>query len=231
MMDRWGGQYFYFYVWVFLFLISLLLMAVYPTLIAPLFNEYTKLDQGELYEAVEALAKRVSFPLTNIFLVDGSKRSAHSNAYFYGFFKNKRIVLFDTLIKQVTQEELLAILGHEIGHWALSHTMQGFVITQLYIFTLFLAFSTVQNTPALFSAFGFAYTEPMPVFVGLMLFTQTFWQPVDKSLQLIMNFNSRANEFAADRYTIIIISLYAMNACTYIHITDYYLCAVDMRLN
>ena len=175
-------------------------MTVYPTLIAPLFNKFTKLEEGEIYQAVEALAKRVNFPLTQIFLVDGSKRSAHSNAYFYGFFKNKRIVLFDTLIKQVTQNELLAILGHEIGHWALWHTAQGFVITQLYIFALFLTFSYVQNTPSLFSAFGFTYDLPMPVFIGLMLFSQTFWSPVDKLLTFLMNINSRTNEFAADRY-------------------------------
>lgn len=197
---RWGGEYFYFYVWVFLCAVSVLLMTVYPTLIAPLFNKFTKLEEGEIYKAVEALAKRVNFPLTQIFLVDGSKRSAHSNAYFYGFFKNKRIVLFDTLIKQVTQNELLAILGHEIGHWALWHTAQGFVITQLYIFALFLTFSYVQNTPSLFSAFGFTYSSPMPVFIGLVLFSQTFWSPVDKLLTFLMNINSRTNEFAADRY-------------------------------
>lgn len=84
---RWGGQYFYVYVWFFLFVIGIVLMTVYPTLIAPLFNKYTKLESGEIYEAIEQLAGKVSFPLTQIYVVDGSKRSAHSNAYFYGFFK------------------------------------------------------------------------------------------------------------------------------------------------
>jgi STE24 endopeptidase len=84
---RWGGEHFYFYVWGFLFVVSLVLMAVYPTLIAPLFNKYEKLDSGPVYAAIEELAKEVSFPLTQIYVVDGSKRSAHSNAYFYGFFK------------------------------------------------------------------------------------------------------------------------------------------------
>lgn len=84
---RWGGQYFYFYVWGFLFVVSLILMTVYPTLIAPLFNKYDKLESGPVYSAIEELAKKVSFPLTQIYVVDGSKRSAHSNAYFYGFFK------------------------------------------------------------------------------------------------------------------------------------------------
>ena len=112
---RMGGKYFYFYVWSFLCIISVIMMTIYPTLIAPLFNKYTKLDSGPIYDAIEKLAKRVDFPLTKIFVVDGSKRSAHSNAYFYGFFKSKRIVLFDTLLKQVELPELLAILGHEIG--------------------------------------------------------------------------------------------------------------------
>lgn len=201
---RWGGPYFYFYVWAFLFVISVLLMTIYPTLIAPLFNKYTPLDKGPLYEAIEKLAKRVEFPLTKLFVVDGSKRSAHSNAYFYGFFKNKRIVLFDTLIEQVEQPELLAILGHEIGHWKLWHTQQGFLITQLYTFGLFLTFSYVQNNHALFSAFGFNFYKDvdLPVFVGLMLFSQTFWQPVEKTLAFLMNANSRRNEFAADRYAL-----------------------------
>ena len=197
---RIGGPHFYFYVWVFLCIVSILLMTIYPTLIAPLFNKYTKLEDGEVKTAIENLAKKVDFPLTNIFSVDGSRRSAHSNAYFYGFFKSKRIVLYDTLLKQVELGELLAILGHEIGHWKLWHTIQGFVITQLYTFCLFLVFSMVQHTPDLFSAFGFTYTEPMPVIIGLVLFSQTFWSPVDKFLSLAMTFNSRTNEFAADAF-------------------------------
>ncbi|CAE7572696.1 FACE1 [Symbiodinium microadriaticum] len=107
------------------------MMAVYPTVIAPLFNKYTKLDEGPIYTAIEKLASQVAFPLTQIYVVDGSKRSAHSNAYFYGFFGNKRIVLFDTLIEQVDLSELLSILGHEIGHWRLWHTLQGFLISQV----------------------------------------------------------------------------------------------------
>jgi STE24 endopeptidase len=114
--------------------------------------------------------------------------------------------MYDTLLKQVDLSELLAILGHEIGHWKLWHTIQGFVITQLYTFCLFLAFSYVQNTPGLFAAFGFNYTHsaaaPMPVFIGLMLFSQTFWSPVERVLSLLLTFNSRTNEFAADAYAV-----------------------------
>jgi STE24 endopeptidase len=202
---RWGGPHFYFYVWLLLFVISLVMLTVYPEYIAPLFNDYKKLEDGPVYDAVAKLAKQVDFPLTKLFVVDGSRRSAHSNAYFYGFFKNKRIVLYDTLIDQVTIEELRAILGHEIGHWRLNHTVQGLIITQIYTFVMFLCFSFVMNSAALFAAFGFAPVEVdgammMPVIIGLVLFTQTFWSPVDKILNLAMNFNSRRNEFAADKY-------------------------------
>ena len=114
--------------------------------------------------------------------------------------------MYDTLLKQVELPELLAILGHEIGHWKLWHTVQGFFISQLYTFCLFLAFSHVQNTPGLFASFGFAYTDsatnPMPIFIGLILFSQTFWSPVEKVLALLMTSNSRTNEFAADAYAV-----------------------------
>jgi STE24 endopeptidase len=112
-------------------------------------------------------------------------------------------VLFDTLLKQVELDELLAILGHEMGHWKLWHTIQGFIIGQIYTFAIFLAFSFFQNSYDLFRSFGFSYSadRPVPVFVGLMLFAQTFWMPVEKTLGLIMNYNSRTNEFAADKYS------------------------------
>ncbi len=99
---------------------------------------------------------------------------------------------------------LLAILGHEIGHWRLWHTIEGFVITQAYTLCLFLAFSYVQTSTELFGAFGFTcgdQSESMPMFVGLLLFMQTYWTPVDKLLTFVLNVNSRRNEFAADRYS------------------------------
>jgi STE24 endopeptidase len=201
---RWGGPNFYFYVWGFCFVVMMIMMFIFPEYIAPWFNKYEPLTDGPLYSAIETLANRddVKFPLTKLFVMDGSKRSAHSNAFFYGFFKNKRIVLFDTLIKQVDTEELLAILGHEIGHWKLWHTIQGLVISQLYLFLQFLYFSYVQNSAELFTAFGFKYKGPMPVFIGLTLFSQVFMYPVDKVLNLAMNYNSRYNEFMADNYAV-----------------------------
>lgn len=94
-----GGDYFFIYLWLFCFVITLLLMTVYADYIAPLFDKFTPLSEGELRTNIETLAASINFPLTKIYVVEGSKRSSHSNAYFYGFYKNKRIVLFDTLIE------------------------------------------------------------------------------------------------------------------------------------
>ena len=112
---RWGGDNFYLYVWGFTFAFSLFMMTLYPVVIMPMFNTYEPLPPGELKDRIYALAGRLDYPLAKLFVMDGSKRSSHSNAFMFGFFKNKRIVLFDTLMKQVRDDEILAILGHELG--------------------------------------------------------------------------------------------------------------------
>lgn len=203
-MSRTFGTSFPFYVWAFLLIFSTFMMMVYPTLIAPLFNKYTKIEEGELKEAVEKLAASIKFPLTALYTMDGSKRSSHSNAFFYGLWKSKRIVLFDTLIEQCTLDELLSILGHELGHWKLNHTMQGFIISQSYMLVFFLIYSLISNNAALFASFGFAVNADgkPPIVIGLIIFMQSYWAPVDKVLSFILNINSRSNEFAADRFSL-----------------------------
>ena len=110
-----GGERFYLYVWGFMFVFSVIMMTIVPVFIMPLFNKYEPLPDGSLKDQIFQLAGRLEFPLTKLFVVDGSKRSSHSNAYMFGFRKNKRIVLFDTLLDQVHDDEILAILGHELG--------------------------------------------------------------------------------------------------------------------
>lgn len=109
-------------------------------------------------------------------------------------------MLFDTLIEQVETPELLAILGHEIGHWKLGHTIQQLIISQVYMLVFFLAFSYLTSSKEMLQDFGFAANEPAPVFIGLSLFSSTFWAPVDKLLTLAMSSLSRFNEFAADAF-------------------------------
>ncbi|KHN29321.1 CAAX prenyl protease 1 like [Glycine soja] len=126
-----GGPYLAIYLWVFTFGLSIVMMTLYPVLIAPLFNKFTPLPDGQLREKIEKLASSLNYPLKKLFVVDGSTRSSHSNAYMYGFFKNKRIVLYDTLIQQCKDdEEIVAVIAHELGHWKLNHTVYTFVAMQ-----------------------------------------------------------------------------------------------------
>ncbi|CAK4616590.1 hypothetical protein LEN26_015388 [Aphanomyces euteiches] len=200
---RWGGDNFVFYVWAFTFAFTLIMMTIYPVWIMPLFNKFTPLEDGPLRTAIEALAASLRFPLTKLFVCDGSKRSGHSNAYLFGFFNSKRIVLYDTLLEQATQEEIVAILGHELGHWKLWHTIQGFVIQQVYIVAMFTVFGWCMHDRNLFASFGFQTdVGALPIMIGLTLFSTTLWAPVDKVLSFLLTANTRAKEFQADAFAV-----------------------------
>eukprot|EP00518_Triparma_eleuthera_P010875 CAMPEP_0182470880 /NCGR_PEP_ID=MMETSP1319-20130603/19407_1 /TAXON_ID=172717 /ORGANISM="Bolidomonas pacifica, Strain RCC208" /LENGTH=456 /DNA_ID=CAMNT_0024671381 /DNA_START=309 /DNA_END=1679 /DNA_ORIENTATION=- len=213
------GPRFYLYAWALMFCFSVAMMTIYPAFIMPMFNKFDPLPDGPLKESIEALAKKVSYPLTKLFVIDGSKRSSHSNAFMFGFGKNKRIVLFDTLMTQVTQHELLSILGHELGHWALSHTLVNFFVTQLYFGAAFFGFGTVVNSSHLYAAFGFD-RDFVPTFVSLMIFMFYFWAPADKVISFLLTVNTRAAEFAADRYSINLGMKGLQSGLTKIHIEN-----------
>eukprot|EP00527_Entomoneis_sp_CCMP2396_P003592 CAMPEP_0198155152 /NCGR_PEP_ID=MMETSP1443-20131203/68981_1 /TAXON_ID=186043 /ORGANISM="Entomoneis sp., Strain CCMP2396" /LENGTH=495 /DNA_ID=CAMNT_0043821893 /DNA_START=1779 /DNA_END=3266 /DNA_ORIENTATION=- len=195
-----GGEYFYIYVWGFLTCFSLIMMTIVPTVIMPMFNKYEPLPEGTLKTRVFALADQLKYPLTKLFVMDGSKRSAHSNAFMFGFGSNRRIVLFDTLLTQVKEDEILAILGHELGHWKLGHTLSNFWVTQIYFGAAFYFFSLTFGATDLYAAFGF--TKFTPTIVALLLFFQTLWAPVDKLLSFFLTIFSRHNEFAADEFSV-----------------------------
>uniref|UniRef100_M8BSN4 CAAX prenyl protease n=1 Tax=Aegilops tauschii TaxID=37682 RepID=M8BSN4_AEGTA len=163
-----GGPYLAIYLWGFMFALALLMMTIYPIMIAPLFNKFTPLPEGSLREKIEKLADSLKFPLKKLFVVDGSTRSSHSNAYMYGFFKNKRIVLYDTLIQQCSNDnEIVSVLAHELGHWKLNHTAYSFVAVQVLTFMQFGGYTLVRNSKDLFESFGF---EDQPVIIGLIIF-------------------------------------------------------------
>jgi STE24 endopeptidase len=119
--------------------------------------------------SIEELAGSLKFPLTKLFVVDGSTRSAHSNAYMYGFFRNKRIVLYDTLIEQCKEGEVVAVLAHELGHWKLGHTLKNLALTQLQMLSTFALFSVVRSSAGLFTSFGFV--DRRPAFIAYTLFS------------------------------------------------------------
>ncbi|KAK3434909.1 CAAX prenyl protease 1 homolog [Eucalyptus grandis] len=191
-----GGPYLAIYLWGFMFVLSLVMMTLFPILIAPLFNKFTPLPEGELRESIEKLASSLTFPLKKLFVVDGSTRSSHSNAYMYGFFKNKRIVLYDTLIQQCKTEEVVAVIAHELGHWKLNHTMYSFIAVQILTFLQFGGYTLVRNSSDLFKSFGF---DTQPVLIGLIIFQHTVI-PLQHLVSFALNLVSRSFEFQADAF-------------------------------
>ncbi|GME80963.1 unnamed protein product [Ambrosiozyma monospora] len=175
------------------------MIIIYPKFIQPLFNKLTPLEDGELKTDVEALAAQEKFPLDKLFVIDGSKRSSHSNAYFLGLpWGSKQIVIYDTLIAQSKNvKEVVAVLGHEIGHWYLSHTTKLLVINQAHIFSIFTLFSAFVKNKSLYNSFGF-YNE-YPILIGFMLFGDVL-KPTDAVVGFLMNLLSRTYEYQADAY-------------------------------
>mmetsp|Transcript_13365 Transcript_13365/g.16819 ORF Transcript_13365/g.16819 Transcript_13365/m.16819 type:complete len:425 (-) Transcript_13365:78-1352(-) len=196
LVIEWGGEYFWLYTWLFVVFVILVMVTIYPTLIAPIFNKFTELEPGELREGIEALATRVKFPLTKLYKVDGSTRSAHSNAYFFGFFKNKRIVLYDTLMEHASTEEIIAIVGHELGHWKLNHTVKNLFITLSHMLVFFYTFGFFLNNDELSQSFGFSTSATL---ISFTLFS-LLYEPVEHIMSLVLNYMSRCYEYQADEY-------------------------------
>jgi STE24 endopeptidase len=169
---------------------------VAPTWILPLFNKFTPLEDGALKNAILSYAARIRFPLENVFVMDGSKRSSKSNAFFTGFGKRKRIVLFDTLIKRHTPAELLSVLAHELGHYQKKHVLQVMVLGVLQTGLMLYLLSFFISYRGLFDAF---YVIDKSVYAGLIFFSMLF-APVSFFIGIFVQMRSRRNELAADRF-------------------------------
>ncbi|NBB77022.1 MAG: M48 family metalloprotease [Bacteroidetes bacterium] len=193
---EYGGQWAWAYAWGAVTLFSLVMQYVAPTWIMPLFNKFEPLKDQELKEAIESYAEKVDFPFEGVYVMDGSKRSSKSNAFFTGFGKNKRIALFDTLIEKQTNEELLAVLAHEIGHYKKKHIIKNMGISVIHTGILFLLLSIFLNVEGLFDAF---YMEQMSVYAGLLFFG-LLYTPVETILGIAMQALSRKYEYQADRF-------------------------------
>jgi STE24 endopeptidase len=188
----------YWWIWVFVFVsgFQLLLIIIYPTLIAPLFNKFEPLKKGELRDRILELARQVGFKTSGIFSMDGSRRSAHSNAYFTGIGKAKRIVLFDTLIDQMTIDQGLAVLAHEMGHYKMKHIRRMLIIQMAFLFLGLFVLSMLVDYQPFFSAFGL---EKPSHHGALVLFT-LISSPFTFYLGPLMNLMSRKHEYEADRF-------------------------------
>ncbi len=191
------------WLWAWLVVTSFQLILTYlaPSLIMPLFNKFTPMPDGELKQDIEALGVKCGFPLTGVFVMDGSKRSTKANAFFTGLGKQKKIALFDTLVEKSTKQELLGVLAHEIGHFRCGHIKQRLVVGILQTAAIFflLGLATDQNgqfARLLSEAFGVKEISPH---AGLVFFS-ILLEPVSKLLAVVANAWSRKHEFEADAY-------------------------------
>lgn len=191
------------YAWLTISGLTLALAYIAPKYILPLFNKFTPLEDGELKSSIHSMAKKCEFPLTEVSVMDGSKRSAKSNAFFTGFGKNKKIALYDTLVEKHTTDELVGVLAHEIGHFKKKHIVQGMAVGILHTGALFFLLSVFLTNPQLFAAFGMPAPGSPPdattVAFGFIFFGLLF-KPINKILSVAMAVLSRKNEFEADAY-------------------------------
>ena len=175
---------------------TLFVQFIAPTWIMPLFNKFTPMEDGELKDTIMSYTRKVKYKLAGIFIMDGSRRSSKSNAFFTGFGKNKRIALFDTLIEKHSVKEMLAILAHEIGHYKKKHVLIGMLISILHMGVIFFLLSLFLTRKPLFDAF---YMENMSNYAGLLFFG-LLYSPVELILSIFMNIMSRKHENQADRF-------------------------------
>lgn len=186
------------YCWIAVTLYMLGVQFIAPTWIMPLFNKYTPLEEGELKSAILTYAGSIKFPLENVYVMDGSRRSSKSNAFFTGFGKHRRIVLFDTLIKQHTTGELLAVLAHEMGHYKKKHILQSMILGILQMGIMLYLLSLFISDQGLFDAF---YMPQKSVYAGLIFFGMLY-SPLGFFIGIFMQMLSRKNETAADRFSV-----------------------------
>ncbi len=191
-----GGALAWLWAWIACALLMFAMVFLGPTVIMPLFNKFTPLEHGELKEAIFAYGEKENFSISDVFVMDGSRRSTRANAFFTGFGSARRIVLFDTLIAQHTVRELVAVLAHEIGHFKRKHIIKHLAVAVLNLGVFFFLASRFLNSPDLFEAFG---VERMSIYAGLALF-MIFYGPLSRILAVISAVQTRDHEYEADRF-------------------------------
>jgi STE24 endopeptidase len=187
------------YVWIFLVAFSIILQPIFTIFIAPMFNKFTPLEEGPLLTRIKDYLKQVNFPVQRLEVVDGSKRSSHSNAYFSGIGKYKRIALFDTLLKQMDDDEILSIIAHEVGHYKLKHIYSGILLSSLQSGIMLFILSLFINNEHLFAVFSMQEGN-LSIYASLVFFSMLY-SPIALVVGIFFSFVSRRNEFSADLYS------------------------------
>lgn len=190
------GAYAWLCAWAAVTTFSLFMTLFYSNIIVPLFNKQAPLEDGELRDAIEAFSQKAGFAVKNIYVMDASKRSSKANAYFTGFGAKKRIVLFDTLINDLSSTEIVAVLAHEIGHYKKKHTLQGMFISIFYTGIILFLLSCFLDNESIAIALG---GKEASFHLGLIAFSVLF-TPVSLIIGLFSSLHSRKNEYQADAY-------------------------------
>lgn len=190
------GEYAWLYAWGVVTVFSLFMTLFYSNIIVPLFNKQTPLENGELRDAIEVFAQKAGFELNNIYVMDASKRSTKANAYFTGFGAKKRIVLFDTLINDLSTDEIVAVLAHEIGHYKKKHTLQGMFISICYTGAILFLLSLFLGNQDIALALG---GKTASFHLGMIAFSILF-TPISLIIGIFSSIHSRKNEYQADAY-------------------------------
>lgn len=193
---QYAGAYAWLYGWAAVSLFSLALEYLAPTWILPLFNKFTPMAPGERKEAILGYAHAVDFPVKNVVVMDGSKRSTKSNAFFTGFGRNKRLALFDTLLEKHDVPEMVAVVAHEIGHYKKKHVIKGVIIGVAHTGIIFFLLSLFLNSPGLYQAFDMKQAS---LYAG-MLFFGLLYTPIELVLSVVLQMISRKYEYEADRF-------------------------------
>lgn len=193
---EWAGTNFWIYAWAVVAIFTLFMNLFYSRLIVPLFNKQKPLEEGSLKNKIEGYAQKVGFEIRNIFVIDGSKRSTKANAYFSGFGKEKRVTLYDTLINDLDEDEIVAVLAHEVGHYKRHHIVFNLISSILLTgFTLFLL-SLFINSPEVSRAIGVS----QPSFHAALIGFGILYSPISEVTGLIMNYLTRKFEYQADDF-------------------------------
>lgn len=193
---QWAGTNFWLYTWALVAVFTLFMNLFYSKLIVPLFNKQEPLEAGSLKEKIENYAAQVGFDLQNIFVINGSKRSTKANAYFSGFGKEKRVTLYDTLINDLEEEEIVAVLAHEIGHYKKKHIIFNLATSILLTGLMLLILSLFINNPEVSLAIG----VNRPSFHAALIGFGILYSPISEITGLLMNHFSRKFEYQADDY-------------------------------
>ncbi|UBM62886.1 M48 family metallopeptidase [Candidatus Sulfidibacterium hydrothermale] len=193
-----GGAVFWLIAFAGVSLFMIFMAMFYTSLIVPLFNKLRPLEEGELKTAIEKLAAQTGFPLTGIYIMDGSKRSTKANAYFSGLGPKKKIILYDTLLEELSTEEIVAVLAHEIGHYRKKHIYKGLVVSLAEMLVLFFLLGKALSMPEFSQAIG---VQNASFYAGLLAFS-LLYAPVSFILGIVENVLSRRHEYQADAFAV-----------------------------